>query len=128
MGMYDEIRCKARLPEPGFEDRVFQTKCTPAQCLDLYEISEDGTLLHQKYDIEDRSNPNATDPFERIVGCATRVNPMMEPCDMTGEIRFYDFIDGNDSWIEFSAYFISGKMQSVTTVRKTAPHISVGEG
>lgn len=55
MGMFDDIKCKYPLPLNGANDLVYQTKDTPAQFLDKYEIREDGTLWHENYDIEDQS-------------------------------------------------------------------------
>lgn len=55
MGMFDTLRCKYPLPVTGASDLVYQTKDTPAQWLDYYEIREDGTLWHEAYDTEDQS-------------------------------------------------------------------------
>lgn len=117
MGMFDEIRCLYPLPLEGANTRTYQTKDTPSQGLDNYEIREDGTLWHEEYDIEDHSDPNATG-IERIFGCCARVNERWEPVDFTGEIRFYDFRrdyddeDGSDGegWIEWSVYLEHGKV------------------
>ena len=56
--MFDDINCSYPLPGK-VRPRSFQTKDTPAQYLDLYEIREDGTLWHEDYDIEDQSDPDA---------------------------------------------------------------------
>jgi hypothetical protein len=43
MGLFDNIRCKMlQLAEE--RDTIWQTKDTPAQFLDEYEIREDGTF------------------------------------------------------------------------------------
>ena len=116
MGMFDEIRCLYPLPLEGANARTYQTKDTPAQFTDLYEIREDGTLWHEAYDLEDQSDPNATG-IERIFGMCARVNERWEPVDFTGEIRFYDFrasdpLDSSkdEGWIEWSAYLEHGKV------------------
>ena len=45
MGMFDNLICKYKLPtDRDLSNEVFQTKNTPAQWTDLYEIREDGTL------------------------------------------------------------------------------------
>jgi hypothetical protein len=104
MGMFDYIRCKYPLPVAGANDTEFQTKDTPAQYLDHYEISETGELLHETYDTVDRSDPNATG-LNRIFGIMSRENKKWEPVEsFTGEIRFY-----SDDF-EFSAYFEHGKL------------------
>lgn len=59
MGMFDYLQCKYPLPNAGDNDLEYQTKDTPAQFLDRYEIRVDGSLRHLDYDIEDKSDPNA---------------------------------------------------------------------
>lgn len=104
MGMFDYLRCHYPLPWEGATALEYQTKDTPAQYLDQYEIRADGTLWHKDYDIEDHSDPNA-EGLRRIFGMMTRVNERWEPEALTGEIVFYagDF--------EFSAYFVGGKLR-----------------
>lgn len=119
MGMFDEIRCLYPLPLDGANARTYQTKDTPAQFTDLYEIREDGTLWHENYDLEDQSDPTKTG-IERIFGMCARVNERWEPVDFTGEIRFYDFVketlDHADGWIEWSAYFTKGKLVALNLI------------
>jgi len=109
MGMFDSVRCLYPLPLAGANDRTYQTKDTPAQFCDNYEIREDGTLWHQAYDLveEDWSPKNRRwEPVE----------------DFTGEVRFYDFQrawndgDGCDGWIEWSAYFENGKIARLNLI------------
>ncbi len=115
MGMFDELTCKYPLPVVGLEGRVFQTKDTPSQSLDHYEIREDGSLWGAEYDIEDRSDPNATG-LDSLIGCMTRVNERPVRQDLTGEIRFYDFHKNFKGWVEFSAYFVNGMLKDLHTV------------
>lgn len=119
MGMFDELTCQYPLPVPGANALLFQTKDTPKQYLDRYEIREDGTLWHQDYDVEDRSDPNATG-IMRFVGCMTRVNPRWEPMPYyTGEIVFYTFKHDEEQtgWVEFSAYFEHGKLTRLNVLK-----------
>ena len=117
MGMFDNVRCKYPLPIEGANALEFQTKDTSAQQLDFYEIREDGTLWHEEYDIEDRSDPNAKG-LDRFLGCMSRVNKrwVFEP--FTGELCFYTFKDDDDtdSWIEFSALFWKGELKELKVV------------
>jgi hypothetical protein len=120
--MFDEIQCLYPLPLEGANARVYQTKDTPAQFTDLYEIREDGTLWHENYDLEDQSDPTKTG-IERIFGMCARVNERWEPVDFTGEIRFYDLrksdpLDSSqdDGWIEWSAYLEHGKVVSLNLI------------
>jgi len=117
MGVFDTLYCKYPLPIPGMNDREYQTKDTPAQYCDSYEIRENGTLWHHDHDTEDRSDPKATG-IARIIGMATPVNFRWIAINFTGEIRFYNTIEPG-GWIEFSSYFIAGKIQSVTLIEHT---------
>jgi hypothetical protein len=118
MGMYDELRCKYPLPVEGATKLLFQTKDTPVQFTDLYEIRADGTLWHQEYDLEDRSNPKAKG-IRRLIGCMTRVNKRWRKVkDFTGEIRFYTGLGKYYSgWVEFSAYFVKSKLDNLQLIQ-----------
>ena len=52
MGMFDYINCSILFDNPKWNGLEFQTKNTPSQSLDLYEIRTDGTLWHLEYDTE----------------------------------------------------------------------------
>ncbi len=52
MGMFDYLKCKYPLPDASDNDLEYQTKDTPAQFLDNYEIRADGSLWHLDYDID----------------------------------------------------------------------------
>lgn len=123
MGMFDEVKCKYKLPIEGFSEHIFQTKDTPDQSLDLYEIREDGTLWHEEYDIEDHSDPNA-EGIMRFIGCMARVNKRFVFVPLTGEIRFYGFPTDNyedGGWIEFSTYFVDGKIREIHLIENRPP-------
>ena len=46
MGMYDEIRCDAPLPDGGGSGNIwFQTKSFPSPCLQRYVITQGGRLV-----------------------------------------------------------------------------------
>jgi hypothetical protein len=114
MGMFDNLKCSYPLPTNiDLKEETFQTKHTPAQWSDLYEIREDGTLWHELYDIEDHSDPTK-EGFARFFGCMTKVNKRWLPVtDFIGEIRFYTTLDNDTKLIEFSAYFVDGKMKEL---------------
>ena len=107
MGMFDELICE----RDGFDKtEVFQTKDTPTQQLDMYQIRGDGTLWFHDYDIENRSAPNAEGVMV-LAGCMSHTNKRWRRVDgFTGEIYFY-----GDSG-EFSAYYINGELQSLVRV------------
>lgn len=94
MGMFDYVRCQYPLPVAGANDLEYQTKDTPAQDLDHYEIHADGSLWHQvSYEPE---------RWE------------FEPYSDT--LEFYTDFHGD--WLEFSATFKNGTLQSLEVVRK----------
>lgn len=134
MGMFDEIRCKFPLPLLGANGLVYQTKDTPEQFMDQYEIREDGTLWHEDYGIEDhsaagnwkREHPGEEAPKELdgFFGCMSRVNKRFVPSGFTGEIQFYAMFslnaDGSmknafsrEGWVEWTATFVNGKTNEI---------------
>jgi hypothetical protein len=124
MGLYDTLRCHFPLPVAGAHALEFQTKSTPAQSCDDYELRADGTLWHLAYDQEDRSDPQAKD-LDRLVGTATRVNLRWEPEPMSGELRFYTQLEGQ--WLEFLAEMVSGQMVALTPTSPPGPRQVVAQ-
>jgi hypothetical protein len=136
MGLYDEIRCRYPLPVEGANAFDYQTKDTPAQFCERYEIREDGTLWFEDYDTEDHSeaaqwranNPDKELPEElkgwrSFLRSAARVNKRWTPVpDFIGEIRFYTTMHPDHSgWIEWSAYFEAGKVSRMNLVEHRKP-------
>lgn len=144
MGMFDDIRCKYPLPVEGANDLAYQTKDTPEQFLDQYEIREDGTLWREDYDIEDHSerakwiaaNPGKEPPEEMnhllsMCGCMARVNKQWKPVVLTGEVAFYAMYsicggritnaNARDGWLEWSAYFVDGKLNQIHLIENRIP-------
>lgn len=138
MGMFDELRCKMPLPveiDVEHRDHWFQTKSLGCE-LDYYEIREDGTLWHETYKTDDRSDPNAKG-LMRLAGSMTRVERQWVPClAFTGEIVFYtqassiaakDVGQSHSGWIEFSTYFVRGELKQFELMRYEMPRGSKGE-
>ena len=96
MGLFDYIEvAEELLPNPEPLKDGFQTKDTPEQYMGHYEIRSDGTLWHQKYDIE--------------AGIMTRVNKRWERTKYTGGVCFYtEAVSGN--WKTYVALFVDGDM------------------
>ena len=103
MGMFDEIRVRVSLPVElpvDHRDHWFQTKSLGCH-LEYYEITADGLLFLIQH------------PGFR------------KPVAYTGEVRFYSQASGigkdeefNESgWLECSAYFVAGKMQSINLIQ-----------
>lgn len=123
MGMFDEIKCAFQLPLSGANELTYQTKDTPSQFCDNYEIRADGTLWHEVYDTEDQSDaakwkaanpgkrlPKAMRGWKSFVGCMARVNRRwLQVSDFVGELRFYTILKPS-GWLEWSAYFKDGKV------------------
>ena len=113
MGMYDSIFCRYPLPGLGVVDVEFQTKDTPSQFLDTYEIRADGTLWRQDYDTVDRSDPSATG-LGRLCGSMARENLRWVRDHLTGTIGFYGDHQGRD--FEFEADFAKGEMCAIRAI------------
>ncbi len=134
MGMYDTIKCLYPLPLPSIldvmgelKDRNFcefdyQTKDLD-NCLDHYEIRADGTLWHELYDIEDKSDPNATGVRRWAgLGLCTKTNiHWIQMADYSGVITFYTGVDDDsyvsDYWIEYDAVFSNGKLLGIKLIK-----------
>ena len=116
MGMFDYLRCHYPLPVEGANARLYQTKDLD-DMMDLYEIRADGTLWHEEYDEEDRSDPRA-EGLWRFSGMITRVNQRWEPLALTGEVRFYDTIRSTtpNGWIEWRASYHKGVLKELHLV------------
>ena len=102
MGMFDYITYKGE---------KYQTKDTPNQMMDNYEIQEDGTLWVEEYDAEFVKDPG------HIFGVyLEQKNKRWRECvEFSGKIRFYreDKDRGgfeNSAWIEWEAEFKCGLM------------------
>lgn len=116
-------------------DLQFQTKDTDEQYMDSYEIREDGTLWVEIYETEDKSpatkfkseHPGKQLPEELggilgLCGYLSRVNKRSVQVMFTGEISFYTCLGNHDSgWVEFSSYFLNGKLQQVNLVEHRPP-------
>lgn len=120
--MFDELKCEYPLPISELQDKIFQTKDTPNQMLDLFVIKEDGSLWVEDYDIEDHSKAalwlkdhpgeelpdELTDFIGRFAGCMARVNKRLVPHPFNGEIQFGDIVD--NKWYNFQASFKDGQL------------------
>lgn len=115
-------------------ERDYQTKDTPEQYCDLYEIRKDGMLWHQCYDIvgnDDvdawkKEHPGETIPLGDLKyhTCMSdeRGNKRWVPASFTGELCFYDCIgDKCEGWIEFVANFQDGKLVGEIMLKKHDP-------
>ncbi len=97
MGMFDEIRCEAPLPDGAAPAEVwFQTKSFPDPCMCRYTITRDGRL------IDSRGND-------------------LEP---EGYVIFYTLDEpasGDRQWREYRARFVAGRLKRIVRVADDAP-------
>ena len=110
MGVYDYVKCEYSLPE-GAPSEGYQTKDTPAQFLDLYVITPDGRLLHERCDREWVDVPGR--PI--FGGYLKEVSREMVEVPFRGEVSF-----GNGDW-EFSGLFDDGRLLNLRVVRAPTP-------
>jgi hypothetical protein len=99
MGMFDYIR---------YKQHEYQTKDTPKQYMDKYEIREDGTLWTEDYKSKWVDDANAL-----LGGYMEQYDYVWNQLEnFTGEIVFYRNLDKEYKiWEEISAYFVKGKMK-----------------
>lgn len=91
MGMFDELRCEAPLPDnPESGEAWFQTKSFPDPCLRRYTITRAGRL------VDARGND-------------------LEP---EGYLTFYTLDDASGQWREYRARFVRGDLQAIERVAR----------
>lgn len=109
MGVFDEVTCKFKLPWPEVQDAIWQSKQTPVQYLDHYEIREDGTLWHEAYDLRVEETDEAP-----LGVWMYRDNPrwVLEP--FTGELEIHEYREHSDRpggwWYSVRFWFRAGKV------------------
>lgn len=102
MGMFDEIKCYAKTGVRGSNQHTYQTKDTPKQTMDVYEIRQDGSLWHEIYD-----GPEISE--RKPIG--------WERSDYSGEIIFYT--NTKLGWLEFVSTFKNGELQKIIKADKS---------
>ena len=103
MGIFDFVTCKYGLPIAAAQDLDFQSKDTPSQAMDHYEIREDGSLWCKRW----------VDPDTPL-----RNSEEWEPCDHTGVITFSGWgrEGGAQKRFDFVAEFRGGQLYSLDGV------------
>lgn len=130
--MFDNIQCKYSLPLPeelqslstDWSIEIFQTKDL-ANLLGSYTITEEGLLLEEivereyvPYTDTERAEikPKPWSVWKDVI-VKNRYNQKIEH---HGEVTFYSsftYTDAEDCWLEFTAYFIYGKLDKISLVR-----------
>jgi hypothetical protein len=106
MGMFDYIK---------YKEHEYQTKDTPKQLMDKYEIREDGTLWEENYKSVWTEEPNAF-----LGGYVHTYDHVWEQLtNFTGEIVLYRNLDKDyKTWEELSAYFVRGKLKHLEVLNE----------
>lgn len=108
MGMFDYL---------SYNGKLYQTKDTPAQTMEIYEIRGD-ELWFKKVESEWVEDEKAF-----FGGYLEPISSIWEFCeDFDGLIRFYreDVENGghkHNAWIEYKALFMDGKIIKITEER-----------
>jgi hypothetical protein len=108
MGMFDEIKCDAALPDNRIEPgRWFQTKSL-LNCTFKYTISEKGRLIHHFQ----RFEPGPDRETGRGVSLPTRnlVEERDIDTEFHGDVRFYTH-NGKNEWVDYVARFSNGTVE-----------------
>ena len=136
LGMFDTIICKYPLPRPiipmeleklDFNSLNYQTKCLE-NCLNYYEIREDGTLWVERTESEHVEGDKNSKTFSGRFGYFKTIKSWWEPVsDFTGSVEFYESYGfggsanpdllNNDYWVEYKALFILGKINTIDLVK-----------
>lgn len=127
MSMFDTLRCHYPLPIPEAQGLALRTKDLDRIAND-YELRADGSLWVEDYDIEDRSDPNATG-LAALAGALTRVNcRWRQVTDLDETIIAYgdysiprDVQSRDRGRVVFLMRFQAGHIMAITTVEDTKP-------
>jgi hypothetical protein len=97
----------------NFRGNDYQSKDTPNQLMDKYELKENGTLWVEESDGEWIKDENSL-----LGGYIKESNHRwVQVENYTGEIRFYRHLDKEYKvWEEFSAYFIQGQLKHLVPI------------
>ena len=107
MGMFDHLY---------YEGHEYQTKDTPNQALDNYKIEHDQDSGHiflwrEDYDAE------WVDDEGFLGGSMKTSNHRWVHCwDFDGNIRFYRTENEGETWIEYSALFMDGRLLRIKRI------------
>ena len=118
MGMYDEVICHYPLPWPEVQNQIWQSKNTPAQYLERYEIRADGTLWHEAYIKrfkKDASSPLGFRLYRDDVHWA-------QVSDFCGELEIHTSVEHADhpggQWYSVRFWFRNGTVKDMISSRE----------
>jgi hypothetical protein len=109
MGLFDHLY---------YEGHEYQSKDTPTQALDNYKIEHDQDsghiyLWHEEYDAEWVDD-------EGLFGGSIKTSNHRWVCchEFDGNIRFYRTENKGETWIEYSALFMDGKLLRIKEIKE----------
>lgn len=125
MGMYDNLRCDAPLPDGRVDaSNDWQTKDGPCE-MGLVVITADGQLVFEEAHIEEvpeQERPHYGTPkwkedgLWRLAGSLKRVVDGTYVVPRHGDVHFYRFRCNGDQCEEYRARFTNGRLDSITAV------------
>jgi hypothetical protein len=103
MGLFDRVCCRYPLPDPECQDLEYQSKDTPSQWMDNYEITPEGYLLHESYE----------HGADRWPGHASTENPKWVRVEYRGELEIHTILEPPDQpgrWVSYLFWFRDGRV------------------
>lgn len=108
MGLFDYLRFESKRHLPnGAPTEGYQTKDTPTQLMEVYEVRDDGSLWHESIKKHVRDEPDSL--FGIVI---ERVGSQWRAQDWTGEVVALE-----GEWC-FSLYFVRGWLCRIETLDK----------
>lgn len=124
MGMFDNVIVE--VPIEGVENPAameWQTKDFDMPAMDVYKISAEGRLLHERVHYEDRSDKNAEPgSLKALWGCMTPIHEGWDDLEYHGDVSMVGRVERE--WIDVTARFTEGQL---TWIRRDAPPASPSE-
>jgi len=114
--MFDTLHINSSLlPESDevkvlLKDSDYQTKSLDNELTEIY-INDDGSLTKMNYHYEMNENVG-----HGLFNSIKRIDDGLVTLDYTGIINFYTNVKQNDSWYEYNATFINGKLDKIVKI------------
>src|SRR5438309_10406722 len=101
MGLFDHVRCRYPLPDAECQDLHYQSKGTPSQFMENYEITPEGFLIHELYE----------HGAERWPDRASAENPKWVRVEYRGELEIHSALEPpgeRGRWVSYLFWFRDG--------------------
>jgi hypothetical protein len=103
MGLFDHVRCRYPLPDAECQDLAYQSKATPAQFMENYEITREGYLLHESFE----------NGAERWPDMRSTEDPKWVRVEYRGELEIHTTLELPDQprrWVSYRLWFRDGRV------------------